>query len=75
MRDGYWCVFCNKDLPERGATCIRKSCFSFGYLHIGVCDHEKCQNSYHADPNYAFEVSAPYGRLKDFYYRDLGKSK
>ena len=71
MRDGYWCVFCNKDLPERGATCSREGCFSLGYLHVGVCGNPECQDSYHADSYGAFEVSAPYGRLKDFYYRDV----
>jgi len=70
MRNGYWCVFCNRDLPERGAVCAKVGCHSFGYLHVGVCADLECQNSYHADPGGAFEVNAPYGRLKDFYYRD-----
>ena len=72
-QDDYWCVFCNKDLPERGSMCSRKGCFSLGYLHIGICTDLKCQDSYHADPYGAFEFSAPYGRLKDFYYRDVCK--
>ena len=70
----YWCVFCNKDLSQIGGdVCKDDNCFSFGYLHIGVCID--CQGRYHTNPDYYFEVSAPYGRLKDFYYRDLVESE
>ena len=67
---GYWCVFCDKDLPSIGSTCRNIDCHSLGYLHMGICDNQECQDRYHASPYYAFEVNAPFGRIKDFYYRD-----
>mgnify|MGYP001574959176 CR=1 FL=1 len=73
MKDGYWCVFCNSDLPQRGAVCRHRKCASFGYLHVGLCEKSDCQERYHADPYRAFEIEAPFGRIKDFYYRDTGK--